>query len=367
MRRKLLNVGAAVLILAAGLIMAKILSKRKAPQTVKKGENGQKALNFTKITLQELPVFIETGGTLRALDKIEVYAEVGGILHQAGKPFRAGVFFKKNEVLLRIDDRVYRNNVLAQKSGFLNQLTRFLPDFTIDFPKSAQIWQEYLNQFDLNRKMFPLPRAQNDKEQYFIASRNIYNLYYTVKSMEETLDKYTIYAPFDGIVTEYGLNPGTLVRPGQKLGEFMRSDVFELEVPVHIADLPFIQKGDHVTLTSDDIGGKFNGELSRINRKIDPASQTIRVYIAVKDNRLRDGMYLNARITSGRHYRGFKIPSAWLIGKDRLYIKKDSVLVLTGVNVIRNENDFVLVSGLPEGTQILAQEFTGRAQTIRLN
>ena len=367
MKNKLISLGAAMLILIGGIIIAKTLSKSKEMQQRKNTENLQKTMAFTTIKLQDVPVIVKTGGTLRALDKIDIYAEVSGILHQADKPFRAGVSFGKNEVLLRIDDQVYRNNVLAQKSSLLNQLTRFLPDFAIDFPQSAKIWQDYLDKFNLNKNMAPLPKVANAKEQYFIASRNIYNLYYAVKSMEATLDKYTIRAPFDGIVTEYMLNPGTLVRAGQKLGEFMSSNVFELDIPVNISDLPYIRKGDLVTLTSDDISGIFSGKVSRINAKIDPASQTVRAYITVKDQRLKDGMFLTARIASGHHYQGFKIPSVWLIGKDQLYVKKDSLLVLTKVNIIRNENDFVLANGLSSGTQILAQEFTGRAKIIRLN
>jgi len=367
MRNKLLSLVSALTILLIGLLIAKILSRPKDLQQRKKDDRNRQELVFTTVELKDLPIVVETGGTIRSLDKIEIYAEVSGILHQAQKPFRSGMAFKKGEALLRIDDRVYRNNVLAQKSNLLNQLTRFLPDFAIDFPQSADAWQRYLNAFDLNKPLSPLPRAANPKEQYFIASRNIYNLFYSVKSMEATLDKYTVRAPFDGVVTEYMLNPGTLVRAGQKLGEFMSDRRFELDIPVNLPDLPFIAKGDAVTLTSDDMSGTFTGTITRINAKIDPASQTVRAYALVNDTRLKDGMYLRARIHSSRHYRGFRVPSAWLIERNQLYVKKDSVLVLTKVHVLRNENDVVLVNGLENGTQILAQEFTGRARTIRLN
>ncbi len=367
MRNKLLSLAGALAILFIGILIAKILSRPKDLQQRKKTKQGQHELVFKTVELKELPVVVESGGTIRALDKIEIYAEVTGILHQTQKPFRSGMAFKKGEALLRIDDQVYRNNVLAQKSNLLNQLTRFLPDFAIDFPQSAPAWQRYLDAFDLDKPLAPLPEAANPKEQYFIASRNIYNLFYSVKSMEATLDKYTVRAPFDGVVTEYTLNPGTLVRAGQKLGEFISDRRFELDIPVNLPDLQFIAKGDRVTLTSDDLSGTFQGKIARINAKIDPTSQTVRAYALINDARLKDGMYLQARIHSARHYRGFKIPSSWLIHSNQLYVKQDSLLVLTRVHVLRNENDFVLVNGLPDGTRILAQEFTGRAKTIRLN
>ncbi len=367
MKNKLISLIVAVVIIIGGFVIAGALSKPKAIPHRKKSDGNQKVLQFATVKLQEVPVEISVGGTLRALNKIDLFAEVSGILHQAEKPFRAGVYFRKGETLLRIDDQVYRNNVLAQKSSLLNQLTRFLPDFAIDFPQSAKRWEAYLNAFDLNGTMAPLPQAANAKEQYFIASRNIYNLYYSVKSMEATLDKYTIRAPYNGVVTEYTITAGTLVRAGQKLGEFTSAGVFELEIPVNVSDLPFVNKGDRAVLLSDDIKGVFSGRVSRINAKIDRASQTVMAYVTVQDNRLKDGMYLTARIASQRKIQGFKIPAVWLIDKNQLYVKRDSNLVLTKVEIMRNENDFVIVNGLKDGTQILAQEFSGRTKTVRLD
>ena len=44
--------------------------------------------------------------------------------------------------------------------------------------------------------------------------------------MEATLDKYTIKAPFNVVVTQSNINPGTLVRNGQKLGEFINTYLY---------------------------------------------------------------------------------------------------------------------------------------------
>ncbi len=367
MKNKVLSLGLALVIIIAGFLIAGALSKTKEMPRNSKTTQTHKLFNFKIVKSQKIPVTITVGGHLQAYHKITLFAEVSGILHEGQTSFRAGNLFKKNQAVLHIDDSVYRNNVLAQKSSLLNQLTLFLPDFAIDFPASAKKWQQYLAEFRLDERLKPLPRAANSKEQYFIASRNIYNLYYSVKSMEALLAKYTIRAPFDGVVTEADITPGSLVRAGQKLGEFTSTDLFELEVPVNIADLPFIRKGDRVTLSSDDVDGLFSGRIKRINAKIDRASQTVKAYIIINNARLKDGMYLTARITSGHNFQGFRIPAVWLIGNDQLYVKKDSRLVLTKVHIVRNDNDYVIVNGLSDGTQILAQEISGRAKTIQLD
>jgi len=367
MKNKVLSLGLALVIIIAGFLIAGALSKSKEMPQRSNAVQTHKPFTFKTVEMREIPVTVTAGGHLQAYHKIILFAEVTGILHEGETPFRTGNLFKKNQAVLHIDDSVYRNNVLAQKSSLLNQLTLFLPDFAIDFPASAKKWQQYLADFRLDERLKPLPRAADSKEQYFIASRNIYNLYYSVKSMEALLAKYTITAPFDGVVTETDITPGSLVRAGQKLGEFTSTDLFELEIPVNITDLPFVSKGDRVTLTCSDIEGAFSGRVKRINAKIDRTSQTVKAYIVISDSRLKDGLYMTAHISSGHHYKGIRIPSSWLIGNNQLYVKKDSSLVLTKVHIIRNANDYVIVNGLDDGTQILAQEFSSRAKTIRLD
>ncbi len=368
MKNKILSLGLALVIIIAGFLIAGALSNSGEMPRRKASAQKHKPFTFKTVTIRKLPLTIRSGGNLQAYHKIILFAEVTGVLHEAQTSFRTGNKFKRNETLLRIDDSVYRNNVLAQKSGLLNQLTLFLPDFAIDFPVSAEKWRQYLTDFQLNKALKPLPPAADSKEQYFIASRNIYNLYYSVKSMEATLDKYTLRAPFDGVVTEADITPGSLVRAGQKLGEFTNENLYELEATLNIPDLAYVHPGDPVRLTSEDMAGEFKGTVRRINGKIDPSTQTVKAYVSVSDRRLKDGMYLIAQITCSGAALGIRIPTVWLVDQNKLYVKADSVLRLTPVTIVRNEGDFVIVNGLKDGQQILAQESPGTGSgEIKIN
>lgn len=77
--------------------------------------------------------------------------------------------------------------------------------------------------------------------------------------MEETLGRYRITAPFDGQVTLSAINPGTLVRTGQKIGEFAAPGRYELEVSVGLRDAGFLEPGSIVMLSSEDIGEHSRG------------------------------------------------------------------------------------------------------------
>jgi multidrug efflux pump subunit AcrA (membrane-fusion protein) len=352
--------------LAAGLVISAILSSQKEPMRRKAEAVRQKSIPIITVQNKDIEIPIEMSGPLYAYDKVEIFAEVSGVLLNTNKHFKAGTPFKKGEVLIKIDDRVYKNNVLAQKSSLLNQLTLLLPDLSIDFPQSSQRWETYLENMNLQKKLEPLPDPASDKERYYIASRNIYNQYYVIKGMETTLSKYTIRTPFAGVVSESLINPGTLVRVGQKLGEFINTEIYEMEASVSLFDANRLETDQPVNLTSEDVQGNFTGYVRRINRVLDPTSLTVKVYIHVQEPRLRDGMYMFAKAD------GKPIPGAVAVAKDLLrdnkhiFAVENSVLVLKPVRVVAERGDIAIIRGLANGTKILGEVWAEAREGIKI-
>ena len=359
MLNKKITIIITVIIIIAGFLINSILSNQKEMMKRKPKRESKKTVKIITVQNKDIQTQFEISGHLTALDKVELFAEVSGILLKTEKRFKEGARFLKDETLIMIDDAVYRNNVLAQKSSLMNQLTLLLPDLSIDFPESAGQWQDYLKEFDLEKFLLPLPKPDSDKERYYIASRNIFYQFYAIKSMEEILAKYTIQAPYDGVVTQANINPGTLVRVGQKLGEFTNTDVYELEAAASVHEVQHIKTGDRVSLFSNEIEGKFDGQIQRINAVIDRESQTVKVYITTRDKRLRDGMYCTAHIASSPITNAMCVPRNLIVGNGHLYAVQDSVLKLIEVEVVAHENDKLIIRGLENGSQILGEPVVG--------
>lgn len=179
-----------------------------------------------------VPIVVSANGTLTALQKVDLYAEVEGVFSSSSKRFRPGQSYRKGQVLLKIDAAEFSARVRAEKSELYNMIASVMPDLRIDYPDAYGKWQDYLNNFEVNETLDPLPVAENNQEEYFINGRGIVSAYYNIKNLEERLRKYVLIAPFDGVLTEASVNRGSLVRPGQKLGEFIDPSVYELEVSV---------------------------------------------------------------------------------------------------------------------------------------
>jgi multidrug efflux pump subunit AcrA (membrane-fusion protein) len=340
---------AGAIFLSRWMINSKVSSPAAPPPTAIKLVKIQKASNADIIP--------ETSflATVQAQEKIELFAEVNGLFIPGGFDFREGNKFAEGEAVIRIDSDEARMNLLAQKTSFLNLIANSLADIRLDFPESYPVWEEYVDKFDEKKPLAELPLPASKKEKVFQASKNLSNQYYQIKAAEARLDKYTIVAPFQGMVVLAGVRPGSLVRAGQKLGEIISTDSYEIEGAVRIQDLEFISAGDSVVLTDPRSGFIHRGKLSRVSDNLDPATQTVKVFAKVTSSGLKDGMYLEGRIFSEKVANCIRVNRNVIIGDSLLYAVADSVLTSFSIEVVRTSEERALVRGVPDGAYLLSE------------
>lgn len=306
-----------------------------------------------------VPITVPANGNVTALHKLELFSEVQGVFRNSSKDFRPGQEYKRGQVLLNIDSEEYRAGVRAARSELYNQIAGIMPDLRMDFPDAFQKWESYLNKFDVSETIPPLPEAGSEKENYFITGRGITSAYYNIKNLEERLRKYIVTAPFDGILTEALVNRGTLIRPGQKLGEFIDPSVYELEVSVAKKFSDLLQVGQEVELNTLEGTRSFTGEISRINARVDQETQSIEVFIRIEDAEVREGMYLEAMLRAREAENAIEVPREFLVERSKLYVVRDSVLDLVEIQPVYFGKNKVVVQGLEDGQAILSSNVPG--------
>jgi RND family efflux transporter MFP subunit len=343
-----------IVILIGSFMFSKYLGslKQAPPQTP--NQVTSRIVRVTEVNNADLNPETPFLGVVKAKQRVELFAEVNGI-SRGSFDFREGSRFRKGEVLIAIDDEETRMNLLAQKTSFLNQIANALPDFQLDYKDNYKKWEDYVNTFDESKPLKELPAPSSDKEKRFIAAKNLSNQYYTIKAQEARLEKYTLVAPFDGIVSGGILAKGSLVRAGQKLGDLLSNELFEVEGSIRLKDLGFANTGDSVVFTTSDGSYRWIGVLTRVSDYIDASTQTVNVYASIKGDNLYDGMYLNAVIYSGKVDDCVRIERKLLLGDTAIFVLPDSTLQLQNVQVIKYSEENVLVRGIPDGTKILAE------------
>jgi multidrug efflux pump subunit AcrA (membrane-fusion protein) len=306
-----------------------------------------------------VPIIVPANGNLVAKRRVELYAEVQGVFKSGNKLFKPGQEYRAGEILIRIDAAEYYANVQSSKSNLYNLITSIMPDLRLDYPEVFDKWQSFLANFDINKSVPPLPEMNTDKEKYFISGRGILTNYYTIKNLEQRLAKYTIAAPFNGVLTEALVTEGTLVRSGQKLGEFINTNDYELEVAISKTYSDLLNVGEVVQLKSIDNNKTYQGKVTRINGRVDLASQTITAFIEVKDPDLREGMYLEAHLKAKEEPNAIEINRSLLLETQEIFVVRDSVLDLIPVKPVYYSDNSVVLKDVPEGITILSKPVMG--------
>ncbi len=364
--RKIIIILIGILLLLGAILYANFLrnNKKVAKQEVAKVE---KTAFVQRVENKTIPIVITANGNLKAKNKIELYAEVQGVLKFSNKEFKEGNVFKKGETLLQLNAEEYYASIQAQRSSLQNLIVSMMPDMRLDYPESYKNWNSYLIEFDVNSSIKELPEPLSDQEKYFVTAKNIYNTYYSIKNLETRLDKYRIRAPFKGVITETMVTQGTLVRSGQKLGEFIDTSEYELEIAVNAAYANRIVTGSKVTVENLTKTQSWIGEVTRVNGKIETTSQTIQAFIKLKGTQLKEGMFLQAALLAKEEPNAIEIDRKLLIENEAVYIVKNRQLDLVKVTPIYFTEKTVIIKGLANGANMVSKPIIGAYEGMSVN
>ncbi|MGB5667650.1 MAG: HlyD family efflux transporter periplasmic adaptor subunit [Maribacter sp.] len=357
MRKIILSVLGLLLIVVSVYLANKIIDSKTSSKPL--AEKVIKTVFADKVQNGVVQIIVPANGSLIAKSRMELYSEVQGVFRGGSKLFKTGQAYNKGEVIIRIDDSEYAANVQSAKSNLYNQLTSIMPDLRLDYPDLFPKWQGYLNNFDMDKSTPAFPEMTTEKEKFFISGRGILTSYYNVKNLEQRLSKYRIYAPFKGVLTDALVTEGTLIRAGQKLGEFINTDIYELEVSIGKTFSDLLKIGEKVELTNLEKTKSYTGKVTRINGRVDQATQTIKAFIEVKDPNIKEGMYLEANLNAKEETEAIEIDRSLLLENDKIFIVRDSILDLIDVRPVYFSDKKVVLKEVPNGTTILAKPVMG--------
>ncbi len=358
MRKTILSVLLGVAVIVGAIFLSRVIANSKEDRRPKP-QKVVKTVFVDTVTNGTVPIVVPANGNLVAKRRVELFAEVQGVFRPGNKPFKPGQRYLRGQTLIRIDASEYYASVQSAKSNLYNLITSIMPDLQLDYPEHFPKWQEYLTSFDLEKSTPPLPQVSSDKEKYFITGRGIFTSYYNVKNLEQRLSKYTISAPFSGILTETLVTEGTLVRAGQKLGEFIETGTYELEVAVSKTYADFLKVGETVKLFNLNKTNEFMGKVVRVNGRVDQASQTITAFIEVKGDNLKEGQYLEADLNAKNEENAIEIDRSLLLEGDQIFVVRDSILDVIDVNPVYFTDKKVVLKEVPNGETIVSRPVSG--------
>jgi RND family efflux transporter MFP subunit len=317
---------------------------------------------------EQVQITVEAQGSVSPRTQTVLVSEVSGLITDVSPVFVAGGFFKKGDVLIRIDDRNYRADVKRAQASVATAQTlvtreKGLADYAeSDWQKAKPILSNSKAATDLALRKPQLAEARANLEfaQAELAKR------------QGDLDRTVIRAPYDGLVREKRADIGQYVAAGTQLAVTFATDIAEIRLPLPDKELPYLDlaslnhsvgSGPEVTLFAE-IGGiqsSWVGHIVRTEGVFDEKSRVLYLVAQIKDpyNQfaerwpapLRIGTFVEAEIKGRLVDNIIKLPRKVLQGEDRVWtVASENLLVLSKVDLLRRDESHIYVtSGINDG------------------
>jgi RND family efflux transporter MFP subunit len=366
-KRKIIILAATVFIIVLGIGIKNFFASKKEEPKKMNIPTGERIVKVKPVTYTETRAGIIAFGRVNSAQSVALVAEVGGKLMQGSIVLKEASRFNKGDIIFKIDDREARYNIQSQKSEFLNNVASTLADIKIDFPEELSKWENFLQQIEITKPLPDLPELKSRKEKTFVSNRKLLNQYYSIKSAEERLAKYAFIAPYNGSIAQLNIEEGSIVNPGASIGRIIRTDEMEAEIPIKAESIKWIEKGMSVKLYSENKTMYWEGKVARISDYVDPNTQSINIYVTVQpnnQNKLFEGIYLQAEIESSLLVNTMEIPRKALVNNNQVYVVSNGKLKLKQITIHKVNSNSIIFSGLEAGELVVVESLVNVSENM---
>ena len=285
-RKALLMIGAVLLVLVVGAVIAMLV--RRHDSNVLADETERESIPTVAVihpTSEKPDEELVLPGSLQAFEESPIYARTNGYLLRWYKDIGSRV--TKGELLADIDTpevdqelmqaRATRQQIVAQMDLAKINSDRYLSLRTTDSVSQQE--------------------ADQQASGYRQAKANLDANDANVRRLEELEAFKHVYAPFSGVLTKRNVDPGALINAsgtGKELFDIARVDPLRVYVNVPQAYAPAIKNGMEAWVTLQELPGqKFKGTVARTAESIDPITRTLLTEVDVpnKDGHLLPGSF----------------------------------------------------------------------------
>jgi len=357
-RKVIVNIILIIIVLATSYFLMGYLESMKTTPKSKPRQDAKLYVRAQQVNYETNSAVISATGRLSSQEEVDLTSEVQGQILQGNVVLREGTTFKKGQLLVKIFDEEVKNNLKASKSRFMNGIASILPDIRIDYPESYAKYEAFFSSIKIDQPLPELPGLDSEKEKVFLASRNILNDYYNIKSAEVRIERYKMYAPFNGTFTNVFMEVGSVANMGSRLASMIRTDKLELSVPVEADDIYWIKVGDKVTATTQDGTHSWGGVVARKSGYVDPSTQSITVFVNLKPsqgNPLYQGQYLRATFSNKTIENSIEIPRNAIFDKNKVFIVENNLLAEREVIVHKMTSTTAILSGLEANSWVVTE------------
>jgi RND family efflux transporter MFP subunit len=237
--------------LLCGLLLCLSLTACDRTGDNETSNNREKQLlhNVEVVSAEHKPVFLQqtVSGTLEAITRIRFYNEESGRITEL--PYHEGDFVKKGTLLVQLDNEILKTDV-AKASASREQARVDLSRITKLLPKNIATEEEVAKA----KTVLDLAIAEEKRQL-------------------TRLQRTSIRAPIDGVISERLFEPGDLLAQQSHILTIIDPSALQLKATIAERWIPLVQPEQPVRLSIDALGDtKFNAKILRIHPTINAST-----------------------------------------------------------------------------------------------
>ena len=310
---------------------------------------------------------VESQGSVAPRTQTTLVAEASGQIVEVSPAFVSGGFFRKDDVLVRIDPRNYESAVKRARAAVARAETQLATETAT--ASYAEERASTANRIPRRHRHWPCA-SRNCRRRWPVQSTQA-----DLEKAEGDLDRTVIRAPYDGLVRQKIADVGQFVNVGSQLATTFAIDIAEVRLPVTQNDLQFL---DVVRLRagvplavelSAEMGGEkitWPASITRSEGVFDADTRVLYLVAQVLDPYglqsaatqvpLMMGTFVSAQIAGRSGGDLFVIPRQSIYRGETIWlVDEDSTIRPSRVDVVRaDEKFFYISSGIAEGDRYCA-------------
>ena len=255
---------------------------------------------------QKFNHFIELQGNVKTKQNVLVYPEMPGILNKVY--VKEGQKVKKDQILATIDDGGLSQQLLLLKSN--EQLAK------TTFERQKRLWDQKIG----------------SEIQYLQAKTSYDSQKNATKQLKKQLGKFTIRAPFSGIIDDVFKEKGTVVAPGPGAELFRIINLSDMYVETDVPEsyISSIKKNKMVEVNFPILGRSYDSSIRQVGNFINPTNRTFRIEVGIPnlDGEIKPNLTAKLRLNDYSSSNAILIPQSIISenakGQQFIYVVKDN-------------------------------------------
>ena len=255
---------------------------------------------------QQFNHFIELQGNVKTKQNVLVYPEMPGILNKVY--VKEGQKVKKDQILATIDDGGLSQQLMLLESN--EQLAK------TTFERQKRLWDQQIG----------------SEIQYLQAKTSYDSQKNTTRQLKKQLDKFTIRAPFSGIIDDVFKEKGTVVAPGPgaELFRIINLSNMYIETDVPESYISSIKKNKMVEVNFPILERSYDSSIRQVGNFINPSNRTFKIEVGIPniDGEIKPNLTAKLKLNDYSNLNAILIPQSIISenakGQQFIYVVKDN-------------------------------------------